>query len=124
MFVYAWCTCSRFVQEVGSARRLRRMGRHTTFVHRDPAMVLAMRVRCQAGRCYDAIADRFGVCVCVADTATAVRMAVALDALSSACDARRHGSTSAPLALCVAQLKEIGRRHTVVCEPIQREREV
>lgn len=52
-----------------------------------------------------------------------MRMAAALDAVSSAYDAHRHRSTSAPLALCVSQRREIGRRHTTLHEAIRPVRE-
>lgn len=66
---------------------------------------------------------KWAILRCAGDTLDTVRMASALDALNSASDARRHGSTASQTALCIAQLKEVGRRHALVRETIRHVRE-
>lgn len=53
---------------------------------------------------------RWSIAGCVPSPAHVVKLASALDALTSAYDARRHGTRCGVQLLCVVWLKEIGRR--------------
>lgn len=113
-FLYAWCTTSRYAQEVlpcrfGEAPAADRHSHYTACLVRRALERFGF-----VAQPSDDEMPAWLVLGCVAELAQAVRMASALVALTSAFDARRHGSKVCVQSLCVARLNEIGRRHAVV----------
>lgn len=108
-FLYAWCTASRYAQEVLPCR----FGELPAADRQNHYAACPMTKRCLERFGFDAQPSddempAWLVLGCVAEPTQTVRMASALDAMTSACDARRP--------LCLERIKEIGRRRAVVRE--------